>query len=62
MEQTVKEKFPEMQLKVADMLDMKEFQSYSCNTVLDKGTLDYILSGENSVPNVAKMCQKCSDF
>ena len=55
MEQTVKEKFPEIQIKVADVLDMKEFQSDSCNTILDKGTLDFMLCGENSVPNVAKM-------
>ena len=55
MEQTYKEKFPKMQFKVADVLDMKEFESGSFNTILDKGTLDCILCGDNSVPNAAKM-------
>ena len=55
MEQTYKEKFPKMQFKVADVLDMKDFQSGSFNTILDKGTLDCILCGDNSVPNAAKM-------
>ena len=55
MEQTYKEKFPKMQWKVADVLDMKDFQSGSFNTILDKGTLDCILYGDNSIPNAAKM-------
>ena len=55
MEQTYKEKFPKMQFKVADVLDMKDFQNGTFNTVLDKGTLDCILCGDNSVPNAARM-------
>ena len=55
MEQTYKEKFPKMQFKVVDVLDMKEFQNGTFNTVLDKGTLDCILCGDCSVPNAAKM-------
>lgn len=55
MEQTYKEKFPKMQFKVVDVLDMKDFQNGSFNTILDKGTLDCILCGDNSVPNAAKM-------
>jgi ubiquinone/menaquinone biosynthesis C-methylase UbiE len=55
MEQTYKEKFPKMQFKVADVLDMKDFQSGTFNTILDKGTLDCILCGDNSVPLAAKM-------
>ena len=43
MEQTYKEKFPKMQFKVVDVLDMKDFQNGSFNTILDKGTLDCIL-------------------
>ena len=55
MEQTYKEKFPKMKFQVMDVLDMKEIPSASFNTVLDKGTLDCILCGDNSVPNAAKM-------
>ena len=55
MEQTYKEKFPKMKFKVVDVLDMKEFQTGTFNTVLDKGTLDCILCGDCSVPNAAKM-------
>ena len=55
MEQTYKEKFPKMKFKVVDVLDMKEFQNGTFNTVLDKGTLDCILCGDCSVPNAAKM-------
>ena len=55
MEQTYKEKFPKMQFKVVDVLDMKDVQNGSFNTILDKGTLDCILCGDNSVPNAAKM-------
>ena len=55
MEQTYQEKFPKMKFQVMDVLDMKEFPNGSFNTVLDKGTLDCILCGDNSVPNAAKM-------
>ena len=55
MEQTYKEKFPKMKFQVMDVLDMKEIPNGTYNTVLDKGTLDCILSGDNSVPNAAKM-------
>ena len=55
MEETYKEKFPKMNFQVMDVLDMKEIPSGLYNTVLDKGTLDCILSGDNSVPNAAKM-------
>jgi len=44
-----------MQWKVADVLDMKYFQSGNFNTILDKRTLDCISCGDNSVSNTAKM-------
>ena len=55
IEQTYEEKFPKMQWKVADVLDMKYFQSGNFNTILDKRTLDCISCGDNSVSNTAKM-------
>ena len=55
MEQMYKEKYLKMKFQVMDVLDMKEFQNGSFNTVLDKDTLDCILCGDNSVPNAAKM-------
>jgi len=55
MEQLYKEKFPKMKFQVCDVLDMKDFQNGSFNTILDKGTLDCILCGDNSVPNASKM-------
>ena len=44
-----------MKFQVCDVLDMKDFQNGSFNTILDKGTLDCILCGDNSVPNASKM-------
>ena len=41
-----------------DVLDMNEFNSASFNTVIDKGTLDCVLCGDNSVPNAEKMMQE----
>lgn len=37
---------------------MFELQSNEFNVVLDKGTLDSILCGDNSVPNAEKMMQE----
>ena len=55
MEEKCKGKFPKMSFKVMDVLDMKEIQTGSFNTVIDKGTLDSVLCGDNSVPNAQKM-------
>lgn len=55
MEDRLKPKFPKMDFKIMDVLDMKEFSDGLFDTVLDKGTLDCILCGDNSVPNAAKM-------
>ena len=55
MVERCKTKFPKMEFKVMDVLDMKEFPNGTFNTVLDKGTLDCILCGDNSVPNAQKM-------
>jgi len=41
-----------------DVLEMNEFSSGEFNVVLDKGTLDSILCGDNSVPNAEKMMQE----
>ena len=41
-----------------DVLDMSEFQIGEFNVVLDKGTLDSVLCGDNSVPNAEKMMQE----
>jgi ubiquinone/menaquinone biosynthesis C-methylase UbiE len=55
MEEKCKPKFPKMSFLVMDALDMKDFQTGTFNTVIDKGTLDSILCGDNFVPNVQKM-------
>ena len=55
MEEKCKAKFPKMSFKVMDVLDMKEFQTGSFNTVIDKGTLDSVLCGDNSVASAQKM-------
>ena len=55
MEEKCKAKFPKMAFKVMDALDMKEIQTASFNTVIDKGTLDSVLCGNNSVQNAQKM-------
>ncbi len=41
-----------------DVLDMSELSSGEFNIVLDKGTLDSVLCGDNSVPNAEKMMQE----
>lgn len=41
-----------------DVLDMSEFSPSEFNIVLDKGTLDSVLCGDNSVPNAEKMMQE----
>lgn len=48
-------KFPDKHL---DALDMKELPSGEFNIVIDKGTLDSILCGENSVPNGDKIIRE----
>ena len=55
MEEKYKAKFPKMTFKVMDALDMKEIQTGYYNTVIDKGTLDSVLCGDNSVANAQKM-------
>ena len=55
MEEKCKPKFPKMSFLVMDALDMKDFQTGTFNTVIDKGTLDSVLCGDNSVPNAQKM-------
>ncbi len=38
-----------------DVLDMSDFKQGEFNIVIDKGTLDSILCGDNSEPNALKM-------
>jgi EEF1A lysine methyltransferase 4 len=38
-----------------DVTDMKDFQNDQFNIIIDKGTLDSILCGENSIPIGEKM-------
>lgn len=54
MEERCGAKCKEMKWKVMDVLDMKDFNS-EFNIILDKGTLDSVLCGDNSVPNANKM-------
>jgi ubiquinone/menaquinone biosynthesis C-methylase UbiE len=62
MEDRCRMKYPEMKcnsqtyiVKTMDVLDMSEFKSGDFNVVVDKGTLDSILCGDNSEPNAHKM-------
>lgn len=55
MEDKLKTKCPNMTYKQMDCLNMKEFQNGEFNVVLDKGTLDTILCGDNSEDNVEKL-------
>jgi ubiquinone/menaquinone biosynthesis C-methylase UbiE len=41
-----------------DVLEMNDFSIGEFNVVLDKGTLDSVLCGDNSVPNAEKMMQE----
>jgi ubiquinone/menaquinone biosynthesis C-methylase UbiE len=38
-----------------DVMDMNEFKNGEFNVVVDKGTLDSLLCGDNSEPNAIKM-------
>jgi hypothetical protein len=42
-------------VKQMDVMDMSEFKAGEFNVVIDKGTLDSILCGDNSVPNAERM-------
>jgi ubiquinone/menaquinone biosynthesis C-methylase UbiE len=55
MEERCKVKCPKMVFKVMDVLDMKDFQTGEFNVVIDKGTLDSVLCGDNAVGNAEKM-------
>ena len=41
-----------------DVTDMHQFQNEQFNFIIDKGTLDSILCGENSIPLVDKMIKE----
>ncbi len=55
MEEKIKTRYPKMVYKQMDVLDMSEFKQGEFNVILDKGTLDSILCGDNSTPNAEKM-------
>jgi len=55
MEEKIKARCPKMIYKQMDVLDMSEIKQGEFNIVLDKGTLDAILCGDNSTPNAEKM-------
>lgn len=55
MNERCKSKCPKMTFKVMDVLDLKEFAPGEFNAVIDKGTLDSVLCGDNSVPCAEKM-------
>lgn len=43
-----------------DVMEMEEFSASEFKIVLDKGTLDSVLCGDNSIPHVEKMMQEIS--
>ncbi len=55
MQEKIKTRCPKLIYKQMDVLDMNEFKQGEFNIVLDKGTLDSILCGDNSTPNAEKM-------
>lgn len=55
MEEKIKSRCPKMIYKQMDCLEMTEFKQGEYNIVMDKGTLDSVLCGDNSVPNAEKM-------
>lgn len=55
MEEKVKSRCPNMTYKQMDVIDMNEFKSGEFQAVMDKGTLDSVLCGDNSVANAEKM-------
>ena len=58
MEEKIKSRCPKMVFKQMDILDMSEIKEGEFNVVLDKGTLDSILCGDNSTPNAQKMLKE----
>lgn len=55
MEEKCKQRCPTMKFKQMDVLDMSDFKHGEFNVVIDKGTIDSILSGDNSAANAEKM-------
>jgi len=55
MSERIKERCKNMKYKYGNVCEMSEFKSGEFNCVLDKGTLDSVLCGDNSEPNAEKM-------
>lgn len=55
MEDKLKTKCPNMTYRQMDVMNMKDIPNAEYNVVLDKGTLDSILCGDNSEENCEKM-------
>lgn len=50
-----KSKYPKMDFKVMNVLDMKDFGNSQFNVIFDKGTFDSVVCGENGVNDVNQM-------
>lgn len=50
-----RQKYPKMDFKTMDVLNMQELQPQFFNAVLDKGTFDCIMFGENFQQNIETM-------
>ena len=55
MDERTKAKCPKMVFRTMYVMDMKDLSSSEFMTILDKGTLDSVLCGDNAVPMAAKM-------
>lgn len=55
MEEKLKTRCPNMSYRQMDVLDMSELKGGEFNAVVDKGTLDSVLCGDNSTANAEKM-------
>ncbi len=58
MEEKIKSRFPKMIYRQMDVIDMNDFNQGEFNIIIDKGTLDSILCGDNSTSNVEKMLRE----
>jgi SAM-dependent methyltransferase len=55
MEERCRVKYPKMIFKIMNVCEMKDFETGSFNNVIDKGTLDSILSTDDPIINSEKM-------
>ena len=55
MEDRCRSKYPKLIFKMMDVTDMKDFETGTFNTVIDKGTLDSIMCSDTPIPSSEKM-------